>query len=80
MPLYILVLGVSVCYVQQCCVYGRLGCGECWQTAVVLIPVTLYVLVFGVSVGYIQQCCFYARLGCGECWQTVFVLNSCDTV
>ena len=37
----------------------RLGCGECWQTAVVLIPVTLYILVFDVSVCYVQQCCVF---------------------
>ena len=50
-----IVFGVSVCYVQQCCVYGRIGCGECWQTAVVLIPVSLYILVMRVSVSYVQQ-------------------------
>ena len=52
----------------------KLGCGECWQTAVVLIPVTLYILVFDVSGCYVQQCCVYGRIGCGECWQTAVVL------
>ena len=55
---------VSLCSAMLCLWKKQtdsLGCGECWQTAVVLIPVTLYILVFGVSVCYVQQCCAYGR-------------------
>ena len=54
---------VSLLCTAMLCVWkeqtDRLGCGECWQTAVVLIPVTLYILVLGVSICYVQQCCVY---------------------